>query len=197
MSCWWNHLFHLFRGKPNATSIRITIGDRGWTTSRLHLPAAWRRRRPNDPRRAGHLRARWLGMGVEPSQVGLGEDVIGYNRKTSLATPREANFGFFQSLLVVFAGIGNSKLVTLRPNMAKHRTINQSRVKNLCSHKPHLSPLVSLSKLIIKQIGGVLEVSSSMQTFPWWPLLMVTSSAIIFQAESFQARKSNILAIDI
>ena len=37
--------------------------------------------------------------------------------KTSLATPREANFGFFQSLLVV-SGIGNSKLVTLRPNMA-------------------------------------------------------------------------------
>ena len=96
-------------------------------------------------------------LGVEPSQVRLGEDVIGYNRKTSLATPPEANFGFFQSLLVVFAGIGNSKLVTLRPNMAKHRTINQSRVKNLCSHKPHMSPLASLSKLIIKQIGGFLR----------------------------------------
>ena len=95
-----------------------SLGDRGLTTSRLHLPAAWRRRRPNDPRCAVHLRARW---GVEPSQVRLGEDVIGYkNRKTSLATPREANFGFFQSLLVVFAGIGNSKLVTLRPNMASH-----------------------------------------------------------------------------
>jgi hypothetical protein len=66
----------------------------------------------------------------------------------------------------------------------------------LCSHKPHLSPLASLSKLIIKQIG-VLEVSSSMQTFPWWPRLMVTSNAIIFHAESSQARKSNILAIDI
>lgn len=199
MSCWWNHLFHLFRGKPNATSIRIIRGP-----GLDHIP-------PPPPSSMAPAKAKWpalrcsseseVGGGAFPGKTWWGchwiqkqKNIVGNSTWSQLWLFPESSCGLCRDWKLQTGHVAAKHGKSLEQ---KHRTINQSRVKNLCSHKPHLSPLASLSKLIIKQIGGVLEVSSSMQTFPWWPRLMVTSNAIIFHAESSQARKSNILAIDI
>jgi hypothetical protein len=78
--------------------------------------------------------------------------------KTSLATPREANFGFFQSLLVV-SGIGNSKLVTLRPNMASqwNKSTGQSLSQELVFPQTSWTKSPLASYIVLKSADGAAE----------------------------------------
>jgi len=110
---------------------------------------------------------------VEPSQVRLGEDVIGYkNRKTSLAIHVKPTWAFSRVFLWSLQGLetpnwsrcGQTWQVTGTKAPDNQSVKSQELVFPQTSWTK--SPLASLSKLILKQIGGVFEVSSSMQTFP-------------------------------
>lgn len=181
MSCWWNHLFHLFRGKPNATSIRIIRGP-----GLDHIP-------PPPPSSMAPAKAKWpalrcssesevAGGGAFPGKTWWGCHWI-QKQKNIVGNPREANLGFFQSLLVVFAGIGNSKLVTLRPNMASHW--NKSTGQSISQESRTCVPTNLLDQ---EPFGFFIKVDPKTNWGGFWGLIKYANISLMAPADGNQQR---------